>query len=60
MHNEVAKQKNKLDDTNFDLNNTKNMLKTREESLIFSQKQVEDGNKNIVILQVNIDYWLYK
>ena len=32
------------------------MLKTREESLIFSQKQVEDGNKNIVILQVNIDY----
>lgn len=44
----------KLDDTRFELKNTLGKLKGKEETLAFTQRQLEEANKNIVNLQNNL------
>ncbi len=44
----------KLDDTRFELKNTLGKLKSKEETLVFTQRQLEEANKNIVNLQNNL------
>jgi chromosome segregation ATPase len=44
----------KLDDTRFELKNTYGKLKGKEENLVFTQRQLDEANKNIVNLQNNL------
>jgi hypothetical protein len=54
LHGDVLKLNNKIEDFSFELSNTKAALRSREENLVFTQKQVEEGNKNNNRLQVII------
>lgn len=44
----------KLDETRFELKNTLGKLKAKEDNLSFTQRQLDEANKNIVNLQNNI------
>jgi chromosome segregation ATPase len=44
----------KLDDNRFELKNTLGKLKSKEETLAFTQRQLDEANKNIVNLQNNL------
>lgn len=53
LHGDLHKLSKKLEDSNFDLNNTKSALRARDENLSHVQKQLDDANKSLARLQVN-------
>ena len=58
LHSDILKLNSKLEDTNYDLANSKSALRSTQENLVYTQKQVEEGNKNINKLQVITSFTL--
>lgn len=54
LNDEKSNLLGRNDETNFELKNTLNKLKSREESLSFTTKQLEEANKNIGRMESHI------
>ena len=52
LENERTRLLTKIDDLNFESNNLQSKLKSREDSLLINQKQLDDAKQTILKYQV--------